>query len=395
MLSVKMPRLDLLSQLQMHASVVDQNAAVPLLKHTKFVVHSDSGVVRFESTNMEQSLLSQMTADVNGGKGSIPFVVMIPTHMLLSLVSVANDANVTLEFTKETEPCTLVSGRNRTKIFLQLADGFPDLTSADGYTWQMDSAETQAAIATVYNQIATDDSRYGLNGAWLEFIGETPASGVRIVATDGHRLAIACVSKCGGDSAVPNESGVLVPRKFVKLLKDSLAKWRAIGFVDYTVKGTSISVKVGTTILMSRLLEGDFPDYRQVLPKSTETHVTMDRETLLGALTRVSLLSPEKSALTRVTATHAGLDLLCTSCDLGDAREPVEASDSTVAEGAQVTVGINAKYVIESLKVLQSQRIRLRLNDGLRPIEIVNPDEQNESVECATQYHLVMPMRIE
>lgn len=399
-ISIKVPRADLLTHLSQHAHVVTDGAAMPMLKHTLFRVDPSSQRVTLRSTNMEQSYESQMPADTIATDSINSYEVLLPTHMLSSIISAAGSQDVTLVLPAAGEAfCTIVSGRNKTKIVALNPDGFPEFTAATRHTWTAEAGEVSAALAAVYEMVATDDSRYGLNGAWLESHSDQPSQGLRIVATDGHRLALARIHTATDVSCVDSDSngiGLLIPRKFLKALQVLTAKQPGIIRVNFTSSQNTISAAIGTSILSTRLLEGDFPDYRKVVPSSQPTSIQVSRELLLGTLQRVALLTNKNTRSVRLTVSDSSITFTGTDADLGEATETIDAVVNYDSCGKNL-IGVNASYLIDALKSLAGTKVptvTLRMSDPLHPMTLTDSSFMGDPLDL-TQFHIVMPMRLE
>ena len=229
---------------------------------------------------------------------------------------------------------------------------------------------------------STDETRYNLNGVYFEPV----AGAMRLVATDGHRLSMA-------DAAIEGDfklkKGVILPRKGIselrKLLSEAVEgaeeKPRGeLGFVD----NSAVFRRTGVVLVM-RLIEGSFPDYRQVIPKAGEKVASLGRERLLQTLRRVSLLSSEKSNAVKLELEKGNLRIAAQNPDLGEAREDVPVE----YDGEPLKIGFNAKYLIDVLTVLHDADVRLELADDLSP-GVVRP--AGEAGEHFTA--VIMPMRI-
>ncbi len=231
--------------------------------------------------------------------------------------------------------------------------------------------------------VSADETRYNLNGVFFE-----PAAGeIRMVATDGHRLSLASDALEGGDFKL--KKGVILPRKGLAELKKLLGeavesgeeKPRGdLGFVE----SSAIFRRPGVVLVM-RLIEGTFPDYRQVIPKPGEKAVTVGRQRLLETLRRVSLLSTDKSHAVKIEIAKGSLRVLSQNPDLGEAREEVPVEYG----GEGLKIGFNARYLIDVLQALDSDDVVLELADDLSP-GVLRPAGPGQGAFTA----VVMPMRI-
>jgi DNA polymerase-3 subunit beta len=223
-----------------------------------------------------------------------------------------------------------------------------------------------------------DETRYNLNGVYFETLLETQK--VRMVATDGHRLAL--VDRGIGSEVEGLASDVIIPRKGLAELK-RLVDEEDADQVEIGFEGNSGLARKNSVTLVMRLIEGKFPDYQQVIPSNTEHHLTLPSEPLIRAVRRVALLSIERSHAVKLELTSGVLRLSSSNPDLGQAQEELDV-DYT---GDDLTIGFNAKYLQESLVAFGAKEVQLSLHDASSPV-MVQPTDDADSLA------VVMPMRL-
>jgi DNA polymerase-3 subunit beta len=421
MLKVTVNRKEFLEQVGHSATIFDSRTTIEQLKYTRLSVAALGDTrLQIDASNMEQALVTSVAcvASVTGGKGvaptqSAPFVTLLRTQTLHQLIQNASSDSIDFEFPDDpSEPkVTMRSGRNSTTLFRLNPDGFPEFNFAPQVSLVFPGDALANAVSTVTPYIATDDSRYGLNGFLLE-LPDVPVEpgihGVRFVATDGHRLAFSYVPKVEIDTTAHNDKNVktvpnsalasLVPRNFAVLLKNQAARNRNVP-VCIELSQTAIRATFGTVVFLSRLSEGDFPDYRQVVPNPSRAtaRVKVSREDLIGALSRVSLMADGKTSQIRFEVTDDGIKCSSVSVDLGAANETVDAEVTPVAENVTSVarcVGMNATYLIGALRIMRDEYVNIWIADALQPLSLRESSETNGVYE-SRQYHLCMPMRID
>jgi DNA polymerase-3 subunit beta len=204
---------------------------------------------------------------------------------------------------------------------------------------------------------------------------------LRMVATDGHRLAM---SERKFDCDTPIDQGVIVPRKGFQELKRVLSDGNEnIDNVELGFSGNSGVIKAGSVVLSTRLVEGQFPDYEQVIPKSPSKVAKISRTTFSEALRRVSLLSQSRSYGVRLAFSDGKMDLLAEDPEFGEAQETIDI-DYT---GDSLAIGFNARYIMDVLSLIHDDGIRLEFSDDLSP-GVLKPLEESGFLA------VVMPMRI-
>jgi DNA polymerase-3 subunit beta len=196
-----------------------------------------------------------------------------------------------------------------------------------------------------------------------------------MVATDGHRLAVADLSS----RVAQWEGEALIPRKAAAEILRMLHG----GEVTLHLTPSHTLVQFDEAQLNARLIEGQFPNYQQVIPTSTTKHVNVTREALSGALRRTSAILGERAAPTTLDLKGGQAVVGCVNAEVGEARERVAVEYA----GEGISVGFNARYLLDFLSVVEEEEIEIHLNDALSPI-LFRP-KGNESYKC-----VIMPMRI-
>ncbi len=230
---------------------------------------------------------------------------------------------------------------------------------------------------TVY-AASLDETRYNLNGVFIELLRDI--SKLRMVATDGHRLAY--VDRAVGSDLGNLENGVIIPRKGVAELK-RLVDEEDADEVEIGFEGNSGLARKGDVTLVMRLIEGEFPNYRQVIPREISHQLVLETEPFTHALRRVALLSAERSRAVKLEFEEGKLALSSSNPDLGEAREELDVDYA----GEPVSIAFNARYLIDAFAATRAKEVRFGFRDALSPAQVVpTDDEDNLSV--------VMPMRV-
>jgi DNA polymerase-3 subunit beta len=230
---------------------------------------------------------------------------------------------------------------------------------------------------TMYASSA-DETRYNLNGVFLELLPDTQK--IRMVATDGHRLAY--VDRSLGGQIEGLASGVIIPRKALaelkRLLEEEDSDELELGFQA----NSGLVRKKGVTLSM-RLIEGEFPSYRQVIPREAKVQLVLAAEPLVQALRRVAVLSTEQTRAVKFELTPGLLRVSANNPDLGQAQEELDVDYA----GEPVQIAFNVRYLLDALTVVGAKEVRLSLQDALSPARIVPTDD-------ADTLAVVMPMRV-
>jgi DNA polymerase-3 subunit beta len=251
----------------------------------------------------------------------------------------------------------------------------PEPSGAKGTAWRIGGDVLTEMIEHTVFAVSADETRVNLNGIFTEC---SESGRLRMVATDGHRLAM--ISRAV-DGAEPTK-GVIIPRKAVMELRKVLESGEEP--IDISVEeGVAHAVR-GAVQMSMRLVEGEFPDYQQVVPSKSEKKAVLSAGNLLAALRRVSIVSSERTRGVKLQLDPEKLELSSINPDVGEAAEEVEVEYA----GDPVGVGFNAKYLIEALSVLSADdRIEIGLNDELSPGTLRRLDDPDY---C----YIVMPLRL-
>jgi DNA polymerase-3 subunit beta len=265
------------------------------------------------------------------------------------------------------------------------AEDFPALPKFEKVAFvDVAPAELLAQIDGTAFAASTDETRYNLNGVYFEPQGPV----LRMVATDGHRLALS-EKPLAGDYAL--KRGVILPRKGLNELKKLLGE-----AVEVAEPGAEATSRLGFAensaifrrpgvVLAMRLIEGLFPDYKQVIPKQGEKILKVGRLRFLETLRRVSLLSSDKSHAVKLELAPGLLKVLSQNPDLGEAKEEVPVEYA----GDALKIGFNARYLTDVVQALKSDDVQLELADDLSPGVL-----RGAGPEDAGYTAVVMPMRI-
>ncbi|MCB1214215.1 MAG: DNA polymerase III subunit beta [Deltaproteobacteria bacterium] len=269
------------------------------------------------------------------------------------------------------------SGRSQFKVATLSAEEFPsmpDLPKEKDF-FSVDAPLLKDMIAKTLFAASTDVSKFNLNGVLLESLG---GSTLRMVATDGHRLSL---SDKKLSQEVNLEKSVLLPRKGVIELQKLITEEDAT--LPMALVGRNVVVERGEVRLFIRLVEGDFPNYQQVLPKNQSLKLKLNKDDFLSAIKRVSLLSQDHHPGIKFKISSGFLQLSCSNPDLGEAEEDIECD----YKGEALEIGFNYRYFLDILNVLEDEILSLELKDQVSPCLIRSEIDKGFQT-------LIMPMRL-
>jgi len=356
-------------------AIVEKRSSMPILANVLATAtgKGESGRLELAATDLEVGIRGSHPAKI-AKAGALT----VSARKLYDIVRELPDESIQLESTANGY-LDLRCGRSRFTLAGTDAEEYPSLPDfAPGRMVRLQAAVLSQMIEGTVYAASLDETRYNLNGAYFESVPES--SRLRMVATDGHRLAL--VERTVGQDVSGLASGVIVPRKGLAELK-RLVDEEDADEIEIGFEGNSGLVRKGDVTLVMRLIEGEFPNYRQVIPKQSEHHITLSVEPVVRALRRVALLSAEHSRAVKVELADGKLVLSARTPDLGDAQEELDVDYA----GPAVSIGFNARYLLDCLGALGGKEIQLGLRDGASPVE-VRPTDDPDSVA------VVMPMRL-
>ena len=325
---------------------------------------SDDGRLVLTTTDLEVS--AQLSLDVQVQE---PGVALVPARLLGDTVKSLSDAPV--EFETDQSQARLRCAHYEGSLRLLPVEDFPGLQEPSGTQVSVEAGRFAEAVSQVGRAASHDEARPVLTGVLLEISRE----GVVLVATDSYRLAIRDLV-----ATASAEARAIVPERALSEAGRA-ASADEKGGVELSVDESQVSFRIGALTLTSRLIEGEFPNYRQLLPEAHESRLSVSRQQLLDAVRRVGLLARDTSPV-RLEFNALGVKLSSSSPDLGQAVETVEAR----YEGEDLTAAFNPHYLADGLTAATGETVRLDVRDGLKP-GVVRGDGDEFT-------YLVMPVRL-
>lgn len=332
--------------------VLNRKATMPVLSNALLEARTD-GTLRVAATDLDVTFDGVMAARVDR-----PGRITVDGKRLYEIARNLPGEEVSL--TVDDDQRVLLRCRTSEFVLNGLsAEGYPNLPSAKGIQLvPVDGLAFRELIERTQFSVSTEESRPNLNGVFFQCLGENR---VRMVSTDGHRLSQGERDIARGGTVVERD-GVIIPRKGiqeVKRLLDEVGSEVEFGFLE-----NNLVLKAGDLHLFVRLIDAAFPDYTQVIPRSTERKVILDRAPFLSAIKRISILASERTHGMRLELEKGRLILVSDNPDLGKAKEEMEIEGY---EGSNLTIAFNSKYVMDILQVLTGEKVALLLNEALSP----------------------------
>jgi DNA polymerase-3 subunit beta len=259
-------------------------------------------------------------------------------------------------------------------------EDFPTLPEAGGTpTATLDRSAVKEMVAKTQFAITGEDTRYFLNGALFVL----KPDGMSLVATDGHRLALVSVTRNASNGKADDESKAILPKKTLGELGRLLGE--GDGDIGYERGENHLFFQVGERMLISRMIDGQFPAYERVIPKGNDKHIEFERDRLTNAVKRVALLSNERSRAVKMQIEKGKVDVTSSSPDLGEAKETLPVDYS----GSSMQICFNAQYVLDFLAAVATDVVSLELKD-----EVSQAVMKPVGAEGYDYTYVIMPMRV-
>ncbi len=321
--------------------------------------------LRVTGSDLDLTITQEITV-----AGNTDGVVVVPSKLIADIVRALGPGAVDLVV--DGDEAQITAGRSEFSLRTIPADDFPRLGQPTASEVTLGSVDLAAALKQVVKAASSDDSRPILTGVLLASEGE----GLRLVSTDSYRLA---VRDLPGTAVLETDQSVLVPSRALAELTRVLGEHETVAL---RLGERDASFEVGGTQVVTRLIEGDFPNYRGLIPDSYPNKLTVGRAELLDAVRRVRLMAQEATPI-RLNLSEAGLELVAVTQDVGQAQEALDAS----YDGAELTVAFNPDYLIDGIEVTPGEEVTLQTVDALKPAVM-------RSAESDDFLYLLMPVRV-
>src|SRR5829696_3115265 len=364
---------DLLRELQLFQGIVERKNTIPILANV--LLDAKDGEVRFLATDLEVGLRSRCDATVTK-----PGSLTLPAKKLYEIVKSLPDTDIRIA--EDKNGVKVAADRFDSRMQTLPREDFPTLPeSAGGASVELQPSALKEMVAKTQFAITGEERRFFLNGALFVLRSDS----MSLVATDGHRLALVTVKRDGKDNAVKagEEVKVILPKKTLLELGKLLSE--ADGDIHYERGENHLFFDVGERVLISRMIDGQFPAYERVIPKGNDKNIEFERERLTNAVKRVALLSNERSRAVKFEIDNGKVEVTSSSSEFGEAREQLAVD----YQGTALAISFNAQYVLDFLNVVETDVVSLSLKD-----EVSQAVMKPIGAEGYDYTYVIMPMRI-
>ena len=362
---------ELLRELQFFQGIVERKNTIPILANVLLEAKGDE--VRFLATDLEVGLRSRCTASV-AKSGALT----LPAKKFYEIIKSLPETDIRIA--EDKGGVKVAADRFDSRMQTLPREDFPTLPEAGGsLSATLPRTAIREMVAKTQFAITGEDTRYFLNGALFVLRPDS----MSLVATDGHRLALVNVPRNGTAGTEAEEVRAILPKKTL----GELGRLLADGDEDihYERGENHLFFDVGGRMLISRMIDGQFPAYERVIPKGNDKHIEFERDRLTNAVRRVALLSNERSRAVKFQIEPGKVDVTSSSPELGEAHEmlPVEYS------GGPMQICFNAQYVLDFLAAVSTDVVSFDLKDEVSQA-VVKP----VGAEGYDYTYVIMPMRV-
>jgi len=366
-----MARGALQKELAFVQGVVERKNTIPVLANI-LIESAGEDAIRISGTDLDVTIRCDADAEEIKSQGAI----CVQARKLFDIARLLPDAPVSFR-KEENEWVTVECSRSKFRLPGIAKDTFPELPGFKSTPLKLPASLLKLLIDRTIFAITQEEGRYTLSGAKFEL----DKKGVKMVTTDGHRLAYIETK-----DALKNEDGeldVLIPRKTLAELTKLTADFD--GEISLGADENHVYFQIGSRLLISRMLSGQFPNYEMVMPKNNDRSATFDTSTLSQAVRRVALMADDRSHAIRFHLSKEQLLISSQNAEEGEARETVE----TDFAGEDTDIGFNAQYLQDFLNVVGSEKVRFEFKDGNSQAQLGPVDDEKQEYK-----YIVMPMRL-
>lgn len=359
------------------ASVAIKGGTIPILQNV--LIDAVDGFASLTATDLDMEIRERFAATVDR-PGQI-------TVNAASLSEIARNApagaEVMIQWDDGADPRALVKfGRSKYRLPVLPAGDFPirdGLTNASELT--MPAAELLTLLDHIHFAQSSEETRYYLCGAYFHTVSDEGQAVFRVVATDSHRL-VRDQRPIEAGLSIP---GVIVPRAAVAEFRRLLSGSKAEARLGFTPSG--VSLELGEARLISKTVDGTYPDYERVCPRQWDSEIVIDRAVLQGAVKRVALIGADKARSVKVTIQDDVLTLTVRNMESGMADEEIEVSGDL----AHFETGFNAKFLLDVLEQTDADQMLLRVTDNMSPARL-DPHPATKGADAIV--NVIMPLRV-
>jgi len=353
--------------------IVEKRNTIPILANV--LIEAGESAIQITATDLEVGMQASYPAQIkSSGK------VTVSAKKLFEIIKELPEGEVSFA-AKENCWIEIRCGKALFNIVGLSAEEFPYFPQAEQQQFvSFPGALVSDLLEKTTFSMSNDESKYNLNGIYFQSLKLDGRQILRLVATDGHRLAM--VQRDLEVATIAElEKGVIFPKKGIYELKKVAEEGEGdiqLGFLD-----NNAMIKKGQTVVIMRLVDGEFPDYKRVIPQQSEHKAVVACQPFFHALRRMAILSSEKSRGVKLVLKKGNLEISSSNPEFGDAREDLEIDYA----GQEISIGFNARYLLDILQAQKQEQIILQIRDNMSP-GLITPEEDKDYLA------VIMPMRL-
>ena len=353
-------------------SIVEKKNTLPILSNILIEAQNNSLVL--SATDMDISITEKINCNVIE-EGS----TTVTAHTLYDIIRKLPETSEIEIISNDGKIMSLRAGKSKFSLSCLLKDDFPIIEIGDlENEISIESLKLFKLIDKTRFAVSNEETRYFLNGIYFHKIENNNINYLSLVATDGHRLA---KFDCEYNDSIKDIPGVIIPKKTVNELYKLLSDFD--GSVKINLSSNKIVFFVGESILISKLIDGNFPDYKRVIPKENKNTLKVDRLSFSLAVDRVSTITTDKLPVIKLKIMNNMVNLTSVNNESGTATEDMNVNYS----GDEIEIGFNSKYILEMINNLEDETVILEFKDSASPV--IAKEESNPNL-----IYVLMPMRV-
>ena len=374
-MKLTLSKLDFVKSLSFIQNIVESKSTIPVL--TNVLLEAKQGRLHLSGTDMDMTISDKIKIKNIEEEGT----TCVPAHILYNVIKeLSDDKPVNLSYDKNNKKLYVTSFKSKFTFSCLSKDDFPVLTTENyKISFLLKSSILKEMIDKTYFAISNEETRYYLNGIFFHTIKLNNKFFLRSIATDGHRLA-----QCEtiSPAAANNIFSTIIPKKLIFELRKLIDEVEDEIKIDLSER--KIKFSFGETILISKLIDGKFPDYEKVIPKDTKNSFSIDRKIFLESINRIATISSEKSKAIKLNLNRNKLTISANNLEEGGSGiEEIEIRYS----GPTLDIGFNAGYLKEIIHQFNGKEVTILFSDSTAPT-IIKDIAKTETL------YVLMPMRV-
>ena len=353
-------------------SIVEKKNTLPILSNILF--EAKDNTLTMSATDMDISILDNVSCDIVE-EGSIT----ISAHTIYDIIRKLPEQSKVEIISNDGKMLSIRSGKSKFSLGCLPKEDFPIIEIGDlENELKINSKILLKLINKTRFAVSNEETRYFLNGIYFHKIIDEKFDKLSVVATDGHRLA---KFNYTFKEKIPDIPGVIIPKKTVNELYKLLLDYE--GGIKISLSSNKIVFIIGELVLISKLIDGNFPDYKRVIPNDNINKLIVDRQLFSLAVDRVSTINSDKSPVIKFKLLKNLLNMSSFNNENGTATEDIVTKYS----GEEIEIGFNSKYILEMINNLEDEEITLNFKDSSSPVT-ASEDSNKDLI------YVLMPMRV-